>query len=133
RGAGYTGGLDGSIEWNDRAWALDGKVAGSLVTGSASAIAGTQLSSARYFARPDAEHLTYDPTRTSLGGFYGTANLEKQNGTWQGGLGLTATSPGFEVNDLGFLSTADRIDFSGEFSYQQPTTGRHFRNFSVNA
>ena len=131
RGSAYTAGVDGRIEWNDRAWALGAKLAGTRVGGSTAAIARTQRSSARYFTRPDADHLTYDTTATSLGGFYGKLDLDKQNGTWQGGLGLTATSPGFEVNDLGFQSAADRIDFSANFGYRQPTTGRRFRSFSL--
>src|SRR5688572_28726328 len=48
-------------------------------------------------------------------------------------MGLSATSPGFEVNDLGFQNAADRFEVSSDFGYQQPTTGRRFRNFSVTA
>jgi len=131
RASSYTTGIDGRLEWGDRTWAVGGKLAGSRVAGSAAAIASTQRSSARYFARPDADHLEYDPTATSLSGFYGTAAFAKQNGTWRGGLGLTAMSPGFEVNDLGFQSAADRMDLSSNFSWRQPTTGRRFRSFSV--
>jgi hypothetical protein len=133
RASGYTAGVDGRLEWADRAWGLSAKLAGSHVDGSATAISSTQRSSARYFARPDADHLTYDPTATSLAGFYGTASVGKQNGAWQGGVDLTATSPGFEVNDLGFQSAADRVNVSGDFSWRQPTTGRRFRSFSVTA
>jgi hypothetical protein len=133
RSSAYTAGVDGRLEWANRAWGVGGKISGSLVQGSLAAIANTQLSSARYFARPDAEHLEYDPDATSLAGYYGTISVGKQNGAWQGGFGVTATSPGFEVNDLGFQSAADRIDFSGEFQYQQPSTTRHFRSFSVTA
>jgi hypothetical protein len=133
RASAYTAGIDGRIEWANRSWAAGAKLAGSRVSGSASAISSTQRSSARYFARPDAAHLEYDPGATSLDGFYGTASVGKQNGTWQGGFGLTATSPGFEVNDLGFQSAADRVDFSSELSYRQPTASQRFRSFSVTA
>jgi hypothetical protein len=46
---------------------------------------------------------------------------------------LTAISPGYEVNDLGFQSWADRMDVTSEFGYDQPTAGQHFRVFSVRA
>jgi hypothetical protein len=101
------------------------------VSGSTAAIGSTQKSSARYFARPDADHLAFDPDATSLSGFYGGASLEKQTGAWQADLGVTATSPGFEVNDLGFQSAADRIDVNASFGWRQPTTTRHFRNLSA--
>jgi hypothetical protein len=133
RASAYAAGVDGHLEFAARSWVLAAKLAGSHVTGSTAAIASTQKSSARYFARPDADHLDFDPAATSLSGFYGTANLEKQTGAWQGDVGVTATSPGFEVNDLGFQSAADRIDFSGSFGWRLPTTTRHFRNLSVNA
>jgi hypothetical protein len=133
RGSAYTAGVDGRLEWNNRDWGIGGKLAASHVAGSTAAIASTQLSSARYFARPDADHLDYDPNATSLSGYYGTLSVGKQNGAWQGDVGVTATSPGFEVNDLGFQSAADRIDFSGSFGYSLPTPGRRFRSFSVNA
>jgi hypothetical protein len=55
----------------------------------------------------------------------------KQNGAWQGGLSLNATSPGFEVNDLGFQSDADRVELGWDFGYRMPTTGARFRNFNV--
>jgi hypothetical protein len=131
--SGYSAGIDGRLEWDDRAWALAAKVAGSRVMGSTEAIARTQLSSARYFGRLDADHLEYDPDATSMWGYYGTIGMAKQNGAWQGSLGITATSPGFEVNDLGFQSAADRINLSWDFGYQQPRAGRHFRTFSVTA
>jgi hypothetical protein len=131
RSSAYTGGLDGRLEWHNRDWAIGGKIAGSRIAGSAATIASAQRSSARYFTRPDADHLDYDPAATSMSGFYGTLGFERQNGTWQGGVGVTATSPGFEVNDVGFQSAADRIDVSGDFSWRQPTTGRVFRSISV--
>jgi hypothetical protein len=133
RAAGYSAGVDGKIEWANRAWAVSGALAGSRVNGDSSAIAATQRSSARYFRRADAEHLDYDPSATSLSGYYGTINGGKQNGAWQGGMSVTATSPGFEVNDLGLQSAADRINLGWDFGYRQPTTGRVFRNFSVSA
>ncbi|MSR23379.1 MAG: hypothetical protein EXR92_07550, partial [Gemmatimonadetes bacterium] len=131
--SGYSAGIDGRIEWNNRGWTLGTKLAGSRVAGSAEAIASSQESPARYLARPGADHLDYDPTATSMTGFYGTVSVGEQSGAWQGSLGLTATSPGFEVNDLGFQSAADRINLAWDFGYQQPTAGRRLRTFGVTA
>ncbi len=131
RSSGYAAGVDGRIEWNDQQWSLAGKLSGSRVAGSAQAIALTQRSSARYMARPDASHLDYDPDATSLQGFFGRVDFDRQSGTWQGGVTLSATSPGFEVNDLGFQSAADRVDLSGRFGYRQPRPGSFLRSMSL--
>jgi hypothetical protein len=112
---------------------LGGKFSGSRVGGSADAIARTQQSSARYMGRPDATHMDFDPSATSLSGLYGKVDLAKQTGTWQGSLGVTAIAPGYEVNDLGFQSWADRIEIASDFGYLQPQVGQHFRTLNVNA
>jgi len=133
RSSAYAAGADGRIEWNSQEWMLAGKVSGSRVTGSTEAIARAQRSSARHMDRSDATHLDFDPEATSLAGFYGKLDLIKQSGSWQGGVGLTAISPGYEVNDLGFQSWADRMDVTSDFGYQQPTAGDHFRSLRVRA
>ncbi len=133
RSQAYAVGADGRVEWNNRSWVLAGKLSQSLVRGSPEALAITQRSPARYMHRPDASHLDFDPTATSLSGTFGKLNLEKQAGTWQGGLGLSAISPGYEVNDLGFQNWADRVQVGGRFAYVQPRTGSYFRRLSVRA
>jgi len=129
--AGYSAGLDGQLQWANREWAVSGALAGSRVTGDPAAISQTQRSSARYFRRVDAEHLTYDSTATSLSGYFATVSGGRQRGAWTGGLTLDATSPGYEVNDFGFQSAADRVNYSADFGYRMPTTGRRFRSFNV--
>ena len=100
RSSAYSLGVDGRIEWDSQEWMLAGKLSGSRVAGSPDAIVRAQKNSARYMDRPDADHLEFDPTATSLAGVYGKLDLLKQSGAWQGGVGLTAISPGYEVNDL---------------------------------
>ena len=131
RSSAYSLGVDGRIEWDSQEWMLAGKLSGSRVAGSPDAIVRAQKNSARYMDRPDADHLEFDPTATSLAGVYGKLDLLKQSGAWQGGVGLTAISPGYEVNDLGFQTWADRIDLTSTFGYEQPTAGEHFRTLSV--
>jgi len=131
--AGYSAGLDGQLQWGNRSWAVSGALAGSRVTGDAAAIARTQRSSARYFRRVDADHLTYDSTATSLMGYFATIGGGRQRGAWIGGVQVDVTSPGYEVNDFGFQTAADRINYFADFGYRMPTTGRRFRNFQVSA
>ena len=95
--------LDGQREW-----VVTGKISGSRVSGSAEAVDTLQRAAQRYFQRPDAPHVTLDPTRTSLAGWAGRVNLNRNSGLWQVNAALWGVSPGFESNDLGFLGTGDR-------------------------
>ena len=117
---------------NDR-WHLDGWLSGSHVRGSPTAIDLTQRSSARFFQRPDNEHVTYDSTRTALSGFAGQFVFGKHAGdkfVWA--TGVDTRSPGYEVNDAGFQREADRtIQFLwAQLRWLQP--GKVFRRAQIN-
>jgi hypothetical protein len=111
RSSAYMGGLDAQHSWNRRQWTLSGFYARSQIYGDAAAINAAQRSSARYFQRPDARQSRLDPERGSLAGHVGAAAISR-SGTWDASLVYQETSPGFEVNDLGFQSAADRRAFS---------------------
>jgi Domain of unknown function (DUF5916) len=128
----YAGGLDFAHETTDRVWEFTGSLAGSYVAGDASAIERTQRSSARYYQRPDADHIELDPTATSLSGFYAMAYVGKQAGTFTMRNGFAFVSPGFESNDMGFQSDADRILLDTHYQYNHPNPGRFLRSWSIN-
>ena len=95
-------------------------------------IEDAQTSSARYFQRPDAGHLDMDPDATSLTGYTGSIELRRVAGLhWRGGVEFKATSPGFEVNDLGFQTAADRREAEFSLEYQENRPGDIFRRWSV--
>jgi hypothetical protein len=128
----YVAGADFNHYWAGRRWSVDGYLLGSQIRGSRSAISLTQRSSARYFQRPDAEHLTYDPTRTRLEGSAWLASLNKLGGKhWQGTLTAQDMSPGFESNDLGFVSGVDSRGISTLVLYKEDQPSRLFRNWNV--
>ncbi len=130
RSQAYAAGADFSHSWDNRRWNLDGYLIGSQVIGSDSAIFRTQLASSRYYQRPDAAHLQLDPGRTSLDGYSGRLVLTRSSGThWIGSLAYQETSPGFEVNDIGFQTSADRRAVSPLIGYRETQPGRIFRNF----
>ena len=133
RSGAYTGGLDFRHRFRGDAWQVSGYALGSVVTGSADAIARTQRSSARYFHRPDAEHLDYDPTRTSLSGSSLNVDIMKFAGSpWRIGGGVQARTPGFETNDAGYLRSTDYIVGWGWGGYQRSTPQGPFRSWSTN-
>jgi hypothetical protein len=100
-------GIDGKKSTNDRRWTVGGHFIGSRVAGSEQAIAATQRSSARYFNRVDAGHLAYDPSRTSLTGHDASLSLIYVGNPWFGSAQVAQTTPGYESNDLGYMSRAD--------------------------
>jgi hypothetical protein len=129
----YAGGLDGRHRFWDGNWEVRGQVLASHVQGSPLAIAGTQLNSARYFQRPDAEHLTFDETRTSLTGTSGSFRFAKiGGGHWRGSVNSTWVSPGFETNDLGFLRQADTWRNSAWVGYREFEPGKVLRRYNLN-
>ena len=109
-GQAYAGGFDARHRFGDDRFALSGYLLGSTVRGTEETIARTQRSPARYFQRPDADHTEFDPTRTSLEGWAGSASFAKiSGGYWRFGTGVMARSPGFDANDLGFMRESDFI------------------------
>jgi hypothetical protein len=92
----------------DRDWVVTGKLSGSRVTGAEAAMADLQRAPQRYYQRPDAPHVSFDPTRTSLSGFAGRINLNRNSGVWRVNAALWGVSPGFDSNDLGFHGGGDR-------------------------
>jgi hypothetical protein len=127
RGRATVGGLDFEHAWAQHAWSVSGFVSASEVTGTASAIAATQRSSAHYYQRPDADYLSYDPNRTSLSGHMSELALAKR-GTWNGSIAVKDVSPGFEVNDIGFQSRVDYRSLATSFGYSSSQASRHFRS-----
>jgi hypothetical protein len=128
----YVGGVDLNYAWNSQRWALDLSLAGSRVEGSAGAIAATQTASRRYYNRPDARSFRFDSTRTRLEGDMAQAALTRTAGThWLGNLAFQAVSPGFEVNDLGFQTSADRRGLSTDLIYRETLPGRLLRSYRL--
>jgi hypothetical protein len=120
-------GIDGYTRFPNKDWILEWYGEGSRVSGSAESIAATQESSSRYYQRPDAGHIHFDPTRTSLSGWGGRAMLSKQTGDWRPNVQVTAFSPGFETNDVGFMQRTDIISTHALVQYVNQRPSEHFR------
>jgi len=120
----YALGADFRHRWDGGNYELAGYLAGSRVGGSESAIARTQTDSRHYFQHPDGAE-PYDPTRTSLDGDAEHLQVGKiGGGVLRYTTGYTRISPGFEVNDLGFLNKADIQEWSNYvgFAFNQPSS-----------
>jgi hypothetical protein len=91
----------------DREWVVNGRMVVSDVAGTAAAIERLQLEPQRYFQRPDTPEVTFDPQRTSLHGWNGDVNLNRQRGGVTVNAALWGVSPGWESGDLGFHFNGD--------------------------
>jgi len=107
-------GIDGERFFRNRKYRIMGNFALSNVAGEPAVIRALQENSARYFSRPDRSHGDngffsdrYDPTLTALRGYGGYLRGSKETGNWLFESSLNFRSPGFEVNDLAFLTRAD--------------------------
>jgi hypothetical protein len=128
----YVSGLNVRNRFSGRRYELVGSIAASRVAGDAAAITRTQRASAHYYQQPG-DGATVDSTRTSLTGY----SAQLKFGKYGGGITRFETSfvyqsPGFEVNDLGYLRRADIRDWStwAALTFQSPT--RLFRWAQVN-
>jgi len=127
-----TGGVD--ADWRLKGkYSLTGFWAASRVAGDVTAIDRLQRNNVHSFQRPDSDTLTYDPTRTSLGGQAGSLSFNKISGQTTRFQSVAAfKTPGFEINDLGFMQRADEITQSNWFQVRRDRPGDHFRSASVN-
>lgn len=130
RESSYFAGVDGYSLFKNKAWILEWLAGGSLVKGSEAAIERTQLSGARYYQRPDADHVELDPTRTSLTGWMNRVMLARQQGRWRPNLQIQMLSPGLELNDIGFLTRTDAISTHALLHYLNTDQTRWTREIS---
>ncbi len=127
-----TGGVDYRWRMKQGMYALSGWAGFSHVAGDSLAILRLQRSSARYFQRPDADYITYDSGRTSLGGYTASIRADKDAGRrilW--GAQLQTNSPGFELNDIGRLSSADEIEYNADVQIRETLPGRYLQNWRL--
>ena len=118
----YVAGVDGHVALDSsRDWMVTGGLSTSLVSGTPEATRARQESSARYYQRPDATHLELDPSASSMTGWNAQVDLNRNGGSFRPNASVWAVSPGFEANDLGFQTSADRRGTHAAFSWRKPT------------
>ena len=97
------------------------------------AIDRLQRSNVHSYQRPDATHLTYDPTSERLAGHAGSVNVNKISGQrTRFTFGVSYKTPGFDVNDLGFMSRADDISTIGWYQVRDDVPGKYIKTFRFN-
>lgn len=132
--AAYSGGADVTRYWKNKEYYIKGRILFSHIKGSADAMLGVQTSSTHYFQRPDMDYVRFDSARTSLAGIAGRFEIGKAGGGhWRWSGTLTWKSPGFDVNDAGYVQLTDLIDETIWVSYRIWEPFSFFRKLSLNA
>jgi hypothetical protein len=125
-----TAGVDARHRFAGGRYNVAASLAASDVRGTAAAIDRTQRNAIHYYNRPDAG-LPYDPTRTSLTGTDLSLKAEKVAGTFTYAGSYERLSPGFETNDIGFLSQADQQITQAYATLQSNAPRAFWRNASA--
>ncbi len=128
----YSGGFDIVNQSASRDFQIKAYVVGSHVAGSPHAMALIQSSSIHYYQRPGSG-LTYDTTRTALDGDAEKLVIAKYGGgITRFDITLQRTSPGFEINDVGFLDQAGIQSWNNWFGLQFNQPGSFYRRMFLN-
>lgn len=131
-----TYGADVHKAWQDHKYNFVLGLEESHIVGSPLAIGRLQRASARYFQRPDRKSGSnslfssdkYDPTATTLAGYGGYTRMSKDVGDWIWETSLNFRSPGFEVNDISFITKADYYQMGGNLIRQYLKPTKHYRD-----
>ena len=132
RKSAYSGGMDFKHQWKNRAYYIETNIVMSHVQGSKEAIKLTQENLTHLFDRVDASHLNVDPNRTSLTGTGGLFEIGKVGGQhWNYNAGFKWVSPELELNDIGFLRSADVMIQYANFRYRTIKPVGALRDFNM--
>ncbi|MDR1919656.1 MAG: carbohydrate binding family 9 domain-containing protein [Tannerellaceae bacterium] len=130
----YVGGFDFEQYIRKREFFLKGSLQYSHVGGSPEAITALQRSPVHYFQREGAPHIAVDSARSSLQGTSGAIQIGRRGGKklifqtqfiW--------ASPGFELNQIGYLQSADYKQLNPWLAYVENVPAGIFRNYSIYA
>ena len=129
----YSAGIDFEHNWGgprSRNWALWGYVAGTLIKGSPTALLRVQRASNHYFQRPHATRVSVDSAATSMSGVDWRLQFERRSAKhWTGSVWIAEVTSGFEVNDLGFSQSGERLDGGARLGYRAITPGKLFQSY----
>jgi len=128
----YVGALDFRHKFLKNGYEIGGSVDYSHVRASPEAMLSLQTDAVHYYQRPDAA-LPLDSTRTLLTGDAEELRLGKIAGKHlMFETSYQRRSPGFEVNDLGYLQRADQQSWNTWMGYFDRTERKYYKRFQWN-
>lgn len=128
----YAGAVDFRHRFLRNTYEVSGSLDASQVQGSRAAILGLQTDAVHYYQRPDGG-LSLDSNRTSLAGDAEELKFDKIGGAHlMFESAYQRRSPGFEINDLGFLRRADQQSWSTWVGYFDRHPRAFYNRFQLN-
>jgi hypothetical protein len=126
----FTGAVDATRFFGDRAYVFEGKGVFSSISGDPSAILALQTNPVHNYQRPDATHLGVDASSTAMVGNAGTLRVARYGKSkWLWSESARWMSPGLELNDVGYLRQADAILNQAALSFTEFEPHGVFRSY----
>jgi hypothetical protein len=130
----YTGAFDFTQYSRNREYYATGSVQYSHVEGSTEALTALQESPVHNYRREDASYLSVDSARTRMTGHAGTIVVGRGGEhKWVGEHRFMWATPGFDINEAGYLQNADYKMLRGYVAYVENKPQGIFRNYSADA
>jgi len=125
-----TAGVDFTQFFANRLYYVDMRGMYSSLNGSTDAITLLQQNAVHYFQRTSGkDYLNVNENRTSLNGTGGYMKVgRKGNAKWSFSETFYWLSPGFDLNDIGYLKQADKLSTETVVEFRQTNTWKNFRN-----
>jgi hypothetical protein len=126
----YTAGIDFTQYFANRLYYIEAKGMYSYMGGSKEAIAALQQNAVHYYQRISGDsYLGVDPNRTSLAGTGGYVKAgRKGNAQWTFSEKFGWSSPGFDLNAIGYLRETDYYQNETEVAFNQTEPWKIFRS-----
>ena len=126
----FTVGIDFTQYFKERLYYIDVKGMFSSLHGSKEAITKLQERSTHYYQRQSAQnYLGVDTNRKSLNGSSGWAEIgRKGTEQWLFTESFGWSSPGFDLNDMGYMRTTDFFYNKTDISYRQKGIWKNMRS-----
>lgn len=125
----FTAGVDFVQYFKNRLYYIEAKGMLSSLNGSKEAITALQRNAVHYYQRTSsAGYLGVDSERRSLSGTGGYLKVgRKGNAKWAFSEMFSWSSPGFDLNDMGYLKQTDNLTNETEIAYRQTDIWKIFR------
>ena len=123
-------GADFEFALPDPSWVVSGYTARSNISGANEVITDIQTNSTHYFQRPD-DDIEIDSTMTNLEGTSSEISLTKISGkNLKGSLSYRQISPGYDINELGYMRSANSKQLKSYIEYQDFVPKKYWQLFS---
>ncbi|MBL1407134.1 DUF5916 domain-containing protein [Sphingobacterium faecale] len=130
----FAAGIDFTQYFANRLYYIDAKGMFSTLHGSSSAILNTKQNAAHYYQRESGQsYLDLRPEQTTLQGSSGYVKAGKKgNAQWNFSQTFSWASPGFDLNDVGYMKQADYKSNESEVVFRKTDPWGPFRFAGIN-